>query len=141
MNEGLFTSKTDMWGTPQATFDELDAEFGFDLDVCAVPENAKCQRFFSPEVDGLAQEWAGNICWMNPPYGRQIGKWVEKAHEASQRGATVVALLPARTDTRWFHEHIKDAAEIRFIRGRLCFNDSDGRAPFPSMVVVWKPAA
>ncbi len=141
MNEGLFTSKTDMWGTPQATFDELDAEFGFNLDVCAVPENAKCPRFFTPEVDGLAQEWAGNVCWMNPPYGRQIGKWVEKAHEASRRGATVVALLPARTDTRWFHEHIKDAAEIRFIRGRLYFNDSDGRAPFPNMVVVWKPAA
>lgn len=140
MNEGLFTSKTDMWGTPQATFDELDAEFGFSVDVCAVPANAKCRRYFTPDVDGLSQDWAGNVCWMNPPYGRQIGKWVEKAHEASQRGATVVGLLPARTDTRWFHEHIKDVAEIRFIRGRLYFNDSDGRAPFPNMVVVWKSA-
>ena len=140
MNEGMFTSKTDMWGTPQATFDELNAEFGFTVDVCAIPENAKCKQFFTPDIDGLSQDWRGNICYMNPPYGKQIKKWVEKAHIESQKGAVVVALLPARTDTGWFHDHVKGKAEIRFLRGRLYFNDADGRAPFPSMVVVWRPA-
>lgn len=140
MNDGMFTSKTDMWGTPQAIFDELNAEFAFTVDVCAIPENAKCERFFTPDIDGLSQDWRGNICYMNPPYGRQIKKWVEKAHIESQKGATVVALLPARTDTGWFHDHIKGKAEIRFLRGRLYFNDAEGRAPFPNMVVVWRPA-
>lgn len=140
MNHGLLTSNSDMWGTPQATFNELHAEFGFTVDVCAVPSNAKCAAYFSPEDNGLVQDWSGEVCWMNPPYGRGIGKWIEKAHAESMRGALVVALLPARTDTRWFHEHIKGVAEIRFIRGRLYFNDADGRAPFPNMVVIWRPS-
>ena len=115
--EVMFSSKTDLWGTPQDLFDELDAEFHFDLDVCALPENAKCERYYTPEQDGLVQEWEG-VCWCNPPYGRQIGKWVKKASEC---GETVVMLVPARTDTKWFHDYIYGKAEVRFLRGRLHF--------------------
>ena len=130
----MFSSKTDMWETPQAFFDEMDREFHFTLDVCAVPENAKCEQFFSPSIDGLKQEWVG-VCWCNPPYGREIGKWVRKAYESD---CTVVMLLPARTDTRWFHDYIYGKAEIRFIRGRLRFGAAATGAPFPSMVVIFK---
>jgi len=138
MNPVLFSSKTDEWETPQALFDELDREFGFTLDVCALPENAKCDLFFTPETDGLSQSWKGHICWMNPPYGREIGKWVKKAYEESQRGATVVCLLPARTDTRWFHDYIYGKAEIRFLRGRIKFVGAENSAPFPSMIVIYR---
>ena len=134
INRGLFTSNTDLWATPQDFFDELDMEFGFDLDVCAIPENAKCSRYFTPEQDGLKQEWNGTV-WCNPPYGRQIGKWVEKAYKSD---CTVVMLLPARTDTKWFHEYIYGKAEIRFIKGRLKFGGSNNAAPFPSMVVIYR---
>ena len=134
----MFSSKTDLWGTPQDLFDKLDAEFHFDLDVCAMPENAKCERYYTPEQDGLAQEWTGT-CWCNPPYGRQIGKWVKKAYEC---GTTVVMLVPARTDTKWFHDYIYGKAEVRFLQGRLHFVSAGGaamdRAPFPSMVVVFR---
>ncbi len=129
-----FSSQTDDWSTPQSLFDELNKEFGFTLDVCATKENAKCSKFFTKEDDGLYQEWGNNRCWMNPPYGREIGKWVE--HAASAKFC--VALLPARTDTRWFHDHILGKAEIRFIKGRLKFGDSKNSAPFPSMVVIFK---
>lgn len=132
--EVMFSSKTDLWATPQEFFDELNKEFAFTTDVCAIPENAKCERFFSPEVNGLKQEWVGN-CWCNPPYGREIGKWVKKAYES---GCTVVGLLPARTDTKWFHEYILGKAEIRFIKGRLKFGGATTPAPFPSMVVIWR---
>ena len=98
-SRAMFSSQTDMWATPQGFFDELDREFHFDCDVCAIPENAKCRKFFTPEQDGLKQEWKG-ICYMNPPYGRAIGKWVQKAAESA---TTVVCLLPARTDTKWFN--------------------------------------
>lgn len=134
VNSGLFTSNTDLWATPQAFFEELDNEFGFDLDVCAVSENAKCERYFNPKQDGLKQEWNGTV-WCNPPYGRQIGKWVEKAYKSD---CTVVMLLPARTDTRWFHDYIYGKAEIRFVRGRLKFGESKNSAPFPSMVVIYR---
>lgn len=133
MNDVLFSSKSVVWETPQDLFDKLNAEFHFDLDVCALPENAKCKRFFTPEMDGLKQEWTG-VCWCNPPYGRQIGKWVEKGAKSF---ATVVMLLPARTDTKWFHEYIYNKAEIRFIKGRLKFGNSKNAAPFPSMIVVF----
>ena len=103
-------------------------------DVCATTDNAKCKEFYSPEQDGLAQEWTG-VCWCNPPYGREIGKWVRKAAESS---CTVVMLLPARTDTKWFHDYIYGKAEIRFIKGRLKFGDAKNSAPFPSMVVIFK---
>jgi phage N-6-adenine-methyltransferase len=133
-----FSSKTGLWGTPMSFFAVLNAEFGFTLDVCALPENAKCLRFFSPCDDGLRQSWRG-ICWMNPPYGREIRRWVEKAYQSAQQGAVVVCLLPARTDTHWWHTWVMRADEVRFVRGRLKFGDSKNSAPFPSAVVVFRP--
>lgn len=136
MNDVLFSSKSVVWETPQDLFDKLNAEFHFDLDVCALPENAKCEKYYTPEDDGLLQPWNG-VCWCNPPYGRTIGKWIQKAYETFAGGGTVVMLLPARTDTKWFHEYIYNKAEIRFIKGRLKFGNSKNSAPFPSMVVVF----
>lgn len=139
ITKGMFSSNTDMWKTPQYLFDELDKEFGFDVDVCAITENAKCSKYFTPEEDGLSKDWVG-VCWMNPPYGRAIGNWVKKAYESSVKGgATVVCLLPSRTDTRWWHDYCIDGgAEIRFIKGRLKFGDSKNSAPFPSAVVIFR---
>ena len=130
----MFSSKTDMWSTPQDFFDILNAEFGFTCDVCATKENAKCEHYFTQEQDGLKQEWTG-VCWCNPPYGRLIGKWVQKAAESK---CTVVMLLPARTDTRWFHDWIYERAEVRFLRGRFKFGGCQNAAPFPSMVVIFR---
>lgn len=137
MNRVHFSSATDLWETPQAFFDALDQEFHFETDVCALPENAKCSRYFTPEQDGLKQEWTG-VCWCNPPYGRQIGKWVEKAAKSK---ATVVMLVPARTDTAWFHDWVLPLAEVRFVRGRLRFSGNRHNAPFPCMVVVFRGAS
>ena len=140
MNTALmFSSETDMWATPQDFFDKMNEEFNFELDVCAVEGNAKCDRYFTPEMDGLKQEWHG-ACWMNPPYGREIGKWVKKAYETchTHTHTVVVCLLPSRTDTKYFHEYIYGKAEIRFIKGRLKFGDSKNSAPFPSMVVIFR---
>lgn len=136
INTGLFTSNTDLWETPQYLFDQLNNEFHFDIDVCAIPENAKSEKYFTPEQDGLKQQWVGT-CWMNPPYGRQIGKWVKKAYESSLNGATVVCLLPARTDTKWWHDYCVKG-EIRFIKGRIKFGGSKGNAPFPSVIVIFR---
>lgn len=135
VNGGLFSSNTDEWETPQDFFKKLDQEFHFDIDVCANEQNRKCERFFSLEQNGLVQQWRG-VCWMNPPYGRQIAQWVKKAYESSQEGAKVVCLLPARTDTRWFHEYCLKG-EIRLLKGRLKFGGSNNSAPFPSMVVIF----
>lgn len=132
-----FSSATDVWATPQSLFDELNAEFGFTLDVCAMPENAKCDRFFSPEMDGLTQAWTG-VCWMNPPYGKTIGHWVRKAFESAAAGTTVVCLLPSRTDTAWWHEYVTKADEVRFVRGRLRFGNASSGAPFPSAIVIFR---
>lgn len=132
--ELMFSSKTDLWETPQDLFDKYDAIYHFETDVCALPKNAKCKRFFTPEMDGLKQEWTG-VCWCNPPYGRQIGKWVEKGVKSS---ATVVMLLPARTDTKWFHDWCLPYGKIEFLRGRLKFGGCDNSAPFPSMIVVFE---
>ena len=132
-----FSSATDLWATPQAFFDSVSAEFPFEIDVCALPENAKCSRYFTPEQDGLVQTWRG-VCWMNPPYGREIGKWVKKAFESAQEGATVVCLLPARTDTAWWHDYVQQG-EVRFLRGRLKFGGQKNSAPFPSALVVFRP--
>ena len=137
ISEALYSSQTDMWETPQDLFDDLDREFHFDLDVCAIPENAKCKKFYTPEHDGLSQPWDGT-CWCNPPYGRDIGQWVRRALFASVGGATVVMLLPARTDTKWFHDYIYKRAEIRFVKGRVKFGNSKNSAPFPSMIVVFR---
>lgn len=131
-----FSSERVEWETPQAFFDELDREFGFELDVCALPENAKCERFYTPEDDGLSKFWEG-VCWMNPPYGREISHWMRKAYEASLYGATVVCLVPARTDTRWWHDYAMKG-EIRFIKGRLKFGSATTSAPFPNAVVIFR---
>lgn len=115
ITKGMLSSNTDLWETPQDFFDKLNEEFHFDLDVCALPENAKCEKYFTPEQDGLFKEWRGT-CWMNPPYGRKIGAWVQKAYETSaHEGGTVVCLLPARTDTAWWHDYAMKG-EVRFIR-------------------------
>ena len=136
INQGLMTSATDMWSTPIDFFDDYNAVYHFDVDVCATAENALCAKFYSPEDDGLSKEWYGT-CWMNPPYGREIGKWMKKAYESSLHGATVVCLVPARTDTAWWHEYAMKG-EIEFIRGRLKFGSSKNSAPFPSAVVVFQ---
>lgn len=142
MNKSLmFSSATDLWSTPQDFFDELNNEFNFTLDVCALPENAKCSNFYTPQTDGLSQPWKGRV-WCNPPYGREVGQWVRRGYSSRKTlvAEVVVMLLPARTDTRWFHDYIYiyGKAEIRFIRGRLKFGGSKNAAPFPSMVVIFR---
>ena len=136
----MFSSATDNWSTPQDFFDKLNDEFHFTLDVCADENNHKCEHYYTKEIDGLSHPWIGTI-WCNPPYGRKIGEWVRRAYISSYIGsATVVMLLPARTDTRWFHDYIynKSNTEIRFIKGRLKFGGCKNSAPFPSMVVIFR---
>ena len=130
-----FSSATDLWSTPQELFNSCEQIFHFTLNVCALPENAKCPRFFTPQDDGLKQEWTG-VCWMNPPYGRDIGRWMRKAWESGERGATVVCLVPARTDTRWWHKYAA-RGDVTFLRGRLKFGGSETGAPFPSALVIF----
>ena len=137
MNRVLCSSKETVWSTPQDFFNKLNEEFDFTIDVCALPENAKCKRYFTPEDDALKQKWTGT-CFCNPPYGREIGQWVEKASKSADEGATVVMLLPARTDTKWFHNYVYGKAEIRFVAGRLKFGGSKNNATFPSMVVIFR---
>lgn len=133
-----FSSKTDLWETPADVFARLNTEFRFTLDVCALPENAKCRRFYTPKQDGLKQRWSGR-CWMNPPYGRSIAQWMRKAWEESRRGVTVVCLVPARPDTAWFQDYAA-RGEVRFLRGRLKFGNCKNSAPFPSAIVVFRAA-
>lgn len=133
-NDLMFSSKTDKWATPQDFFDKLNNEFKFNLDVCADENNHKCARYFTKEQDGLLQEWGGARVWCNPPYGKGVEEWVKKCSKCD----LAVMLLPARTDTKWFHEYIYGKAEIRFVRGRLKFGNQENSAPFPSMVVVFK---
>lgn len=139
MRSGLqvhFASATDEWATPQELFDALAWVYGgFTLDPCATAGNAKCKRFFTREQDGLAQPWTGKV-FMNPPYGRQIGRWVRKAFEESRDGAFVVCLLPARTDTRWWQDYVR-RGHVHFLRGRLRFGDAKNAAPFPSAIVTF----
>lgn len=138
INNGLFTSTRDDWETPVEFFDKYNAIYHFTLDVCANDKNFKVSRYFNREINGLVQSWKGEVCWMNPPYGREISQWVEKAcNETRQHNCIVVGLLPARTDTRWFHNYVYRKAEVEFIKGRLSF-DGKGSAPFPSMVAVWR---
>jgi phage N-6-adenine-methyltransferase len=128
---------TDEWATPQDFYDVVNAEFGFDLDVCALDTSAKCERYFTPETDGLVHDWTGTV-WMNPPYGDVIATWMRKAYESARAGATVVCLVPARTDTGWFHDYCFPM-EVRFIKGRLRFGEAEASAPFPSCLVVLGP--
>lgn len=137
--KACFSSKTDNWATPQDFFDKLNEEFHFTLDPCADEVNHKCDQFFTREQDGLSQDWGGNVVFCNPPYGKEIADWVQYSYEQSKKpNTTVVMLIPARTDTRYFHDYIYGKAEIRFIRGRLKFGDATSAAPFPSMVVVYR---
>ena len=132
----LKQAKSTEWETPQTLFDQLNDEFEFTLDPCATAENAKCAKFYTKEQDGLSQSWAGESVFMNPPYGREIAEWCEKACYEVDTFA-MVGLLPARTSTAWFHDFIYKHSEIRFIRGRLKFSGMKNSAPFPSMVVIW----
>ena len=122
MNKVLFSSKSILWETPQAFSDSLNQRYCFTTDVCAVKQNAKCRHFYTPQEDGLKQQWRGR-CWMNPPYGREIGKWLENAYQESLKGCLVVALLPARTDTRWYHQFINNQANVtvKFLQRRIKF--------------------
>ena len=129
--KGLMTSLSCEWATPQWLFDELNEEFCFTIDVCATIENAKCDKFYYR--NSLEKKWNGR-CWLNPPYGREIGLWIKKAYESK---ALVVALLPSRTDTKWWHDYVMKAKEIRFIKGRLKFGNSKNFAPFPSCIVIF----
>lgn len=134
-----FSSKSNEWTTPQYLFDELNEEFNFTLDPCATDENAKCSKYFTIEDDGLSKDWSNDVVFMNPPYGREIKKWIKKVYEESLNGATVVCLIPARTDTMYWHDFIFDKADdIRFLKGRLKFGNGKNSAPFPSAIVVYK---
>lgn len=130
-----FSSKTGLWYTPEDFFKKYDDKYKFEIDVCATDDNKKCDKYFTEEIDGLPQEWTG-ICWMNPPYGRTIGKWMKKAYDSSLTGATVVCSVPARTDTNWWHDYAMKG-DVEFIKGRLKFGGSKNSAPFPSAVVVF----
>ena len=140
-NSVHFMSKSNEWETPKDLFDKLDLEFQFTLDPCSTPQNAKCLKYYTKEDDGLSKSWEDECVFMNPPYGREIGKWVKKAYEESLKGAMVVCLIPARTDTKYYHKYIFPyATDIRFIKGRVKFDNGSGKlnpAPFPSAIVVF----
>lgn len=139
INRALFSSNSNEWATPQSLFDELDREFNFTLDPCSTHENAKCKKHYTIKEDGLKQSWGGESVFCNPPYGRTLHKWVEKAWKESTKPNTIVVMLiPSRTDTQYFHDYILHRSEIRFIKNRLYFNDGNGRAPFPSMIVIFR---
>ncbi len=135
----MFSSKTGQWATPQDFYNKLNWRFGpFDLDPCADADNAKCTKFFTEADDGLSHSWEGYTSFINPPYGRGIEKWIKKAYEASRNDNTkVVMLIPARTDTKYWHQYVMRADEVHFVKGRLKFGDSTNSAPFPSAVVVF----
>ena len=135
----MFSSKTGQWATPYEFFQKLDWRFGpFDLDPCADAENTKCSKFFTEMDDGLSQSWEGHVSFINPPYGRGIDKWIKKGYEESRHKNTkVVMLIPARTDTKYWHNYVMKADVIYFVKGRLKVGDSQNSAPFPSAVVVF----
>ena len=137
-NRVHFSSASVEWPTPQGVFDELNEQFNFTLDPCATHENTKCERYFTAEDDGFIQDWGQERVFMNPPYGREIKDWMKKAYESSRNGATVVCLVPARTDTQWFHDYAVKG-EVIAIKGRLKFGDSQNSAPFPSAIVIFRP--
>ena len=139
VHRSLFSSESIEWATPQWLFDALDTEFNFTLDPCCTVENAKCKTFFTIKDDGLSQDWGTHSVFMNPPYGREIGKWMEKAYLSSLKGCTCVCLIPSRTDSRWFHSWAMKG-EIRLLRGRIRFVGGKHSAPFPSAIIVFRPA-
>ena len=138
--KAIFSNESDEWETPQGIFDQYDREFEFTLDPCASPENHKCPIYYTKDDDGLAQDWGGWRVWCNPPYSN-VSEWVAKAfYETKKDNTIVVMLLPSRTDTKYFHDYIYGRSEIRFVKGRLRFNDSNVNAPFPSMIVIFRGA-
>lgn len=140
MDAVIFSSQTDEWATPQEAFDQLNNEFAFNLDPCATDENHKCEDYYTAEQDGLRYSWRGKRVFCNPPYS-EIGKWTEKCYREGQKDNTIVVMLiPARTDTTYFHNYIYHRAEIRFLKGRLKFGGAENPAPFPSMVVIFRGA-
>ena len=139
-NKVHFMSTNYEWETPDIIFKPLEKEFNITMDTCATAGNKKTFVYIDKDHNGLINEWSlpkGESCWMNPPYGNEIGKWVRKAYEEAKKGVTTVALLPARTDTAWFQNYILDKQEIRFLKGRIKFKDAKASAPFPSMVVIF----
>lgn len=141
MSENLFfSSASNDWETPAWLFEELDEIFGFTLDPCASAATAKCDKFYTIEDDGLSKHWLGEVVFMNPPYGREIASWMRKAHKEHCKGVTVVCLVPARTDTKWWHDYVMQASEIVFIKGRIKFlhnGEELSSAPFPSAIVIF----
>lgn len=131
-----FKSATNEWPTPDTLWKPLDDEFGFTLDVCATDENAKCPRYYTRADDGLAQPWSG-VCWMNPPYGREMVAWLKRANAEKANGVTTVALIPSRTNTGWWHDIVMPN-EVRFVRGRPKFGNADQGLPWPLAVVVFR---
>lgn len=134
----LFSSNSEEWSTPQDLFDKLNDEYHFTLDPCCTEQNHKCDKYFTKSDDGLSKNWGGERVFCNPPYGRAIADWVKKcSQEAKKPNTLVVLLIPARTDTLFFHDFIYHQAEIRFLRGRLKFGNSKNSAPFPSMLAIF----
>jgi site-specific DNA-methyltransferase (adenine-specific) len=146
MNNVHFKSGNKEWETPESLFQPLKKEFDIVLDVCASEHNTKCKAYIDRKGNSLVSSWSTLIsqlgenkaAWMNPPYGRGIDKWVKKAFDEAQKGATIIALLPARTDTSWFHNYIHNKHEVRFLKGRIKFVGAPSSAPFPSMIVIFK---
>lgn len=138
VSKTLFTSNSDEWATPSAIYEELNNEFNFNLDPCSSDDNFKCEKHFTKEDDGLSKNWGGYRVFCNPPYSN-ISEWVKKAWKESTKDNTLVVLLiPARTDTRYFHDYILNRSEVRFIKGRLKFGYAKNSAPFPSMIVIFR---
>lgn len=140
MNTDLMFSSKDMsWTTPIELFRELDKEFHFTLDPCSTHENALCKKHYTIKENGLLQDWGGETVYCNPPYGREVKHWVKKCYEESLKpNTTVVLLIFARTDTKYFHDYIYGKAELRFIKGRLKFGNCKNAAPFPSMIAIFR---
>lgn len=138
LNDSLYSSKKQDWNTPLSLFNKLNKEFNFTLDVCADDSNFKCKNYFDIHKNGLIQEWIGN-CWMNPPYGREISKWIEKATLSikNKECNIIVCLLPVRSDTKWWHNYVMKSSEIRFLNKRLTFDGANNKAPFPSCIVIF----
>lgn len=133
----MFSSKSPEWATPQWLFDKLNQTYNFNLDPASTDENKKCENHFTLKDNGLLKDWGGHSVFVNPPYGREIGEWVKKSFEESKKPNTkVVMLLPARTDTQWFHDYCV-MGHVEFLRGRLRFGDGKNNAPFPSMIVTF----
>ena len=138
ITKGLTSTGNIVAETPKYLFDRISSIFNFSLDVCALPENAKCESYYTPKDDGLSKPWRGGV-WCNPPYGREISSWVKKAYEESQKEYNdfVLMLLPARTDTKWWWEYVQGKATLFFIKGRVKFGDHNVGAPFPSVLALY----